>query len=1041
MIRQHTNLQVLITLLFLCLGSTAQAESLTEEEARQAAAAFFSSSSSSTRLRAKGRQLMLRSRGHEAGYYVFDRPEGGCVFVADDDAVGRTVLGYTDRGSYDAENLPTGFRDWLDQIAVVMRGVHEGKIQRQLVEETRGRQAVVEPLIKTAWDQRYPYNSYCPVVGGTTCLTGCVATAMAQVMNYWRWPVHGFGTASYKDDGCGQRLTQNLSDDTYDWDHMLNSYSGDDYSIAQIRAIATLMRDCGYAVQMHYGTRESSASVSAQAMRTYFHYSATAKDRGSNYYPEDLWHEYIRQDLNARRPVLYSGQKSESGHEFIIDGYDQIGYYHVNWGWGGYQDGWFTLTNLNGYNDDQWMINRLQPDYIVDDNFSYTLADSVLTINGTGMMPTDYMMQNAPWRDECEAIRKVVIGQGITGVIDRFSGYYDERNQKWWELVNLEEVVLPEGLEYLGENCFSSTKLSSVQIPSTVVRMDYALSSCYNLKSLHLPAGVEEYIDNLPAVQELTVDPENPWLCTLDNVLYSKNRHRLILAPSGLSRIVIAETTEAILDESILYWGIPIYSKCTTAPTLSKWVMESQYSVGESGYLFIPVGATGYDRWKKILKPGWTVLNYSDFDYLPDMRITWTLDDAGTLTLSGWGEQKYEEYGYRNAPYFQYRDSVKRLVVNEGVKTLCWSAYSTYESMTTVELPSTLSRIEGYCFDWVPSLSSITCRAQTAPELGGSSLYGLSPTGTLHIPLGADYSSWVQALPEGWTIERFTPEPMATCRLYNGEERRVADMKEWDALLEEYPNTIGIVNPMWEEWAYLTRNLLVADTLSGTYRCPYLLLTDLIAGFSTTKRAPQTGFAPPQSFTAMKGAYNRQVTSGYNTVCLPFIVYEDSLPEVCRMYVYSHYDRDKGDVVFTPQAQTEAGHPCIIVSETDADWCADLKGLTIAAQPSSAADGKMRGTFLSTDDHQGRGYSPRSRDNVFAPLAQYLHPFRACLFVNDANAPAEVRVRLADADDDVTGIVEVTTASPCAIYSLDGRRLTAPVKGQPYIKNGKIMIR
>ena len=100
----------------------------------------------------------------------------------------------------------------------------------------------------------------------------------------------------------------------------------------------------------------------------------------------------------------------------------------------------------------------------------------------------------------------------------------------------------------------------------------------------------------------------------------------------------------------------------------------------------------------------------------------------------------------------------------------------------------------------------------------------------------------------------------------------------------------------------------------------------------------------------------------------------------------------------------------------------------------------MRGTFLSTDDHQGRGYSPRSRDNVFAPLAQYLHPFRACLFVNDANAPAEVRVRLADADD-VTGIVEVTTASPCAIYSLDGRRLTAPVKGQPYIKNGKIMIR
>lgn len=104
---------------------------------------------------------------------------------------------------------------------------------------------------------------------------------------------------------------------------------------------------------------------------------------------------------------------------------------------------------------------------------------------------------------------------------------------------------------------------------------------------------------------------------------------------------------------------------------------------------------------------------------------------------------------------------------------------------------------------------------------------------------------------------------MATCRLYNGEERRVADMKEWDALLEEYPNTIGIVNPMWEEWAYLTRNLLVADTLSGTYRCPYLLLTDLSAGKvllrkaeTPTTEAGKTTFATVptyQSNTDMNG--------------------------------------------------------------------------------------------------------------------------------------------------------------------------------------------
>ena len=113
----------------LCIG-VAHAEPLNEDEARDAAIAFFSPSASGHRLRAKARQLVLRSKGHDAGYYIFERPEGGVVFVADDDAIGRTVLGYTEEGSFDPEALPVGLQDWLRQVTVLMDAVHEGKIRQ-----------------------------------------------------------------------------------------------------------------------------------------------------------------------------------------------------------------------------------------------------------------------------------------------------------------------------------------------------------------------------------------------------------------------------------------------------------------------------------------------------------------------------------------------------------------------------------------------------------------------------------------------------------------------------------------------------------------------------------------------------------------------------------------------------------------------------------------------------------------------------------------------------------------------------------------------
>ena len=1039
MARHQEFYQLLIGIVLACLVAPAHAESLDEEQARQAAAAFFNPSSSASQQHTRGQQLTLRSQGHEAGYYVFDRSEGGCVFVADDDAIGRAVLGYTERGSYDETNLPEGLRDWLDQVTVLMTAVHEGKINREPQRVTRARTVVVEPLIPTTWNQYGPYNGLCPMQNGKQCLTGCVATAMAQVMNYWRWPEHGYGYVSYHDSGCNQTLSQNLSSSYYDWGNMLSSYSGN-YNMAQATAVATLMRDCGYAVQMHYTTGSSSACIYANTMQTYFHYSPAARDRYSGNYSNELWHRFIQQDLNERRPVLYSGSSSQGGHEFILDGYDSEGYYHVNWGWGGDQDGWFTLTNLNNYNDSHSMINRLQPDYSKGGYFSYTLYDdSVLTIKGSGIMPKEYQMMTAPWRDECDAIRKIVISEGITSITEDFGIYSD--TARTYCFSNLKEVSLPEGLLAIGEDAFYYAQLSEIKIPSTVVKMDYALSTPY-LKSLHLPAEIEEYKDWLKNCEQLTVDKNNPWLMAKDNILYSKDGKYLYFLPQGLKRFVIAETTERIYDSN-LFCGTPIVSKCMKAPSLPNYVIEyPEYAVNKSGYLFIPSGAAGYKTWQFYLPSGWTVMNYTDIDYVPELKIDWNLSADSVLTLTGWGSMSENEFEYDRAPYFEHRVDIRKLVVGEGINKLCWDAFWGYYEMTEMELPSTLSRIESYCFGYT-RLNTITCLAKTAPALGEDVFRGLPENGILRVPKGAtNYGVWLRALPEGWKVENITPDPLATAYLCTGEERPILDLKEWDTLLKQYPNTVGIINPQRTDWAYLTSNMLIGDSVTGVYRCPYFQLSDLTSR-SYTSEAPQTGFTTPVDFTVMKGEYTRRLATGYNTLCMPFDVGEEQLPADCRMYVYSHYDRDKGDVVFTPQALTAAARPCFVVSKSGGDWKADLAGINITRQQPSATDDHMRGTFVSSDEWQGKGYSPRSKDNIFAPLAQFLHPFRACLFIDAPNAPAEVRIRLSDSND-ATGIIDIAT-SPITgdgqIYSLSGQRLSAPPKGQPYIKNGKIVIR
>ncbi len=318
-------------------------------------------------------------------YYVFANGEDkGFTIVSGDDRMPE-VVGYSAQGTYDPDHLPANYVGFMKAYQETVEALLKGDAQvsgglaevRQWRAERAGTAAVAPLLDGIKWDQREPYNNMCPLYEGTNrSVTGCVATAMAQVMMYYKNPKKLKSTIeSYTTKAYGINIPAIYSGATYDWDNMLPDYSKSDYNSAQADAVAKLMYHCGAAVKMDYGP-SSGANVTPTILATYFGYDADLmQDLTRTVFTLQQWMTLIDNELKAKRPILYSGQASDEGHEFVCDGSDGKGLYHINWGWGGYQDGYFDLTILqpqkggagsgsavDGYNRNCSMIIGIAPD-------------------------------------------------------------------------------------------------------------------------------------------------------------------------------------------------------------------------------------------------------------------------------------------------------------------------------------------------------------------------------------------------------------------------------------------------------------------------------------------------------------------------------------------------------------------------------------------------------------------------------------------------------------------------------------------------------
>lgn len=285
-----------------------------------------------------------------AAYYVFSDKSGGYVIASADDEL-PAVLGYSGTAVFDPEMIPENMKWWLDgyarQISWYIDNKSEVSAGASPVYDFPERKPV-EPLVKTTWDQGSPYNQYCPSVGGEKTYTGCVATAMAQVVNYHQWPAQGTGVHSYTWNN--QTLSFDYSATMFAWDKMLYSYVTSSPE-ANRNAVATLMLACGVGVDMDYGV-DASGAISfclVRALVENFGYDKGAAYLMREYFTDEQWDGMMYAELENGRPILYGGQANVGAHQFICDGYDGDGYYHINWGWGGLSDGYFLLSALDPF--------------------------------------------------------------------------------------------------------------------------------------------------------------------------------------------------------------------------------------------------------------------------------------------------------------------------------------------------------------------------------------------------------------------------------------------------------------------------------------------------------------------------------------------------------------------------------------------------------------------------------------------------------------------------------------------------------------------
>ncbi|MDY6371674.1 MAG: C10 family peptidase [Bacteroidales bacterium] len=405
------NILAIAFVVFACMS--AAAAPVSSAQARQKAEIFLKSAGVTGEVRLTD----ITSSTPFTEFYVFTLGERGFILVSGESR-GESILGYSLENRFEVKDMPANIKSWLEGYEEEIRQMRaEGQPRARVERRVQGMPTAqkgggmapqpgltaVAPLMTTTWDQHPYYNSLCPEDADASerTVTGCVATATAQIMKYWNHPATGYGSHTYTDANYGTQ-SANFGTTTYAWTSMPNAL-GAGSTTAQVNAVATLMYHIGVADEMNYGlastggsgaqnynyTGDISASSQTSLMK-YFKYCPDMVTLAREDYTNAQYTALLKAELDASRPILYSGRDVGGGHSFVIDGYNSSDQFHVNWGWGGYCDGYYAMGALNpsgsgtggnngNYNGLNVALTNIRP------NASFGTGGTVTaTVSGTG---------------------------------------------------------------------------------------------------------------------------------------------------------------------------------------------------------------------------------------------------------------------------------------------------------------------------------------------------------------------------------------------------------------------------------------------------------------------------------------------------------------------------------------------------------------------------------------------------------------------------------------------------------------------------------
>ncbi|MCR5239310.1 MAG: leucine-rich repeat protein [Prevotella sp.] len=560
-----------ISFLLMCLFSSMmmQAGEITEAQALQKAQQIL-----------KGRQLVkerARTRGAEStspAYYVFNaEANGGFAIIASNDQMPE-VLGYAEQGHLNLAQVPDNVKWLLDYYEGIAKSLKKSSAPgRRAGTRSASERAELVPLLNTKWNQYGIYQEQCPDISGTKTLTGCVATAMAQVVNFFQWPLNSVreavGYTSNKNEAGKTEIDlPSLPARKFNWFNMTN----DD--------IAWLMRYCGQSVLMNYNLDESTSSPSSipGALISVFNFSKGVDLVDRKEFTDEEWEQALYHEIELGRPVIYSGFKNKKGHTFVLHGYKN-GQFYINWGWGGVFDGYFALTSLtpgdNDFTEDQNAVVGIQP--ASNNDVSYEEKQEI----GFREVHVEHQGQLATLLPESERylisrlkVTGEIGGKDIDVIRDMSFNKYGNDKQGRLSKLDLSEARLVSGEKYLcsdreydltddvlGDNIFFNCyTLTNVILPKTLREICNSAFNNTSLTSIVVPKSVTTLATDaisVPTLNSIQVEEGNPNYFSQNNAIYEKSTGKLVRGcrasgiPEGVTEIGNSAFRNADLEKII----------------------------------------------------------------------------------------------------------------------------------------------------------------------------------------------------------------------------------------------------------------------------------------------------------------------------------------------------------------------------------------------------------------------------------------------------------------------------------------------------------